>query len=102
MQTQPSQQEIIWSVVCQITPGRAVSYGEVARRAGLAGKARYVGYALGQIPPDSSVPWYRVVNSQRRISFPPASLQADRQKQLLQEEGVVFKGYQVNRDFFEG
>jgi methylated-DNA-protein-cysteine methyltransferase-like protein len=98
----PSRQEMIWLVVSQIPAGRAVSYGEVARRAGLAGMARYVGYALGQLPGNSQVPWFRVVNSQRRISFPPGSAQADRQKELLEADGVVLMGYRVTREYFEG
>lgn len=102
MSDHPSRQEMIWSVVSQIPPGRAASYGEVARRAGLGRMARYVGYALGQIPPDSQVPWFRVVNGQRRISFPPGSAQADRQKGLLEADGAVLIGYRVVPECFEG
>lgn len=98
----PSRQERIWSVVSQIPAGQAASYGEVARRAGLDGMARYVGYVLGRIPAGSLIPWYRVVNSQRRISFPAGSVQADRQKALLEAEGALVLGYQVSRECFEG
>lgn len=98
----PSRQEIIWSVVSQIPPGHAVSYGEVARRAGLDGMARYVGYALGQLAPGSCVPWHRVVNRQGRISFAPGSPAADRQKALLLDEGAILRGYRVSRNCFDG
>lgn len=99
---EPTREEIIWSVVNQLEPGRTASYGEIARRAGLPGMARYVGYALGRLSPNSGVPWHRVVNSQRRISFPPGSAQADRQKALLEAEGVLVQGYRVNPEAFEG
>lgn len=102
MHEYPTRQEIIWSVVSQTPAGKAVSYGEVARRAGLGGLARYVGYALRQLPAGSRVPWHRVVNSQGRISFPPGSAQADKQKALLEAEGVLVEGYRVNRGSFEG
>lgn len=98
----PTRQEIIWSVVSQIPAGHAASYGEVARRAGLGGMARYVGYALGQLPPGSRVPWHRVVNRQGRISFAPGSPAADRQKALLLDEGATLLGYRVSRGCFEG
>lgn len=97
-----SHQEMIWSVVARLPAGRAASYGEIARRAGLPGMARFVGYALGQLAADSLVPWHRVVNSQRRISFPPGSPQAERQKALLEAEGVSLTGYRVDRQYFEG
>ena len=41
-----------------------ISYGAVADRAGLPGYARYVGYTLKHLPPESSLPWHRVINSE--------------------------------------
>ena len=76
--------------MCRIPRGRVASYGEVARRAGLAGQARLVGYALhaGQ---DDAVPWHRVVNAQGRLSLagldPDAALT---QSMRLEHEGVTF------------
>ncbi|NBC32114.1 MAG: hypothetical protein GVY13_05500 [Alphaproteobacteria bacterium] len=42
--------ERIWSVVEGIPEGCVLNYGEVARLAGLKGKARLVGMALGRAP----------------------------------------------------
>lgn len=56
----------------------------------LPGYARYVGTVLKKLPPDSRLPWHRVVNAQGRLSFKPGSSQYLRQKSLLESEGVVF------------
>lgn len=97
-----SRQQIIWSVVCQIPSGRTASYGEVARRAGLPGLARYVGRSLSQLPPGSQVPWHRVVNAQRRISFSLASPQGQEQQLRLEAEGIAVAMGRVGKVFFEG
>jgi methylated-DNA-protein-cysteine methyltransferase-like protein len=46
---------------------------------------RWVGAAMAACPDD--VPWQRVINSQGKISERPG---AERQRTLLEEEGVVF------------
>lgn len=66
------------------------SYGQVAKMADLPGYARYVGYVLKTLPSDTKLPWYRVVNSQGRISFGAGTSQYLRQKSLLEAEGIVF------------
>ena len=77
----------IYDVVLQIPRGRVATYGQVARLAGLGGHARQVGYALHNLPEKSGIPWQRVINSKGEISQRPG---AQRQKELLLEEGVVF------------
>ncbi|QCF26424.1 MGMT family protein [Hydrocarboniclastica marina] len=97
-----NRQQIIWSVVCQIPSGRTASYGEVARRAGVPGLARYVGRTLAQLPPGSQVPWHRVVNAQRRISFSLDSPQGQEQKLRLEAEGITVEKGRVAKRVFEG
>jgi methylated-DNA-protein-cysteine methyltransferase-like protein len=53
--------------------------------------SRWVGAAMAACPDD--VPWQRVVNSQGKISERPG---AKRQRQLLEEEGIVFVKDKVN------
>ena len=84
----PSYQRI-WQTVCAIPIGSVACYGQVADLAGLPGRARLVGKALGYAPLDMNVPWQRVVNSQGKISFPKDSELFNKQKGLLQSEGVV-------------
>ncbi|MDT8438725.1 MAG: MGMT family protein [Wenzhouxiangellaceae bacterium] len=82
----------IWDVVAGIPAGCVLNYGEVARLAGLPGRARLVGRALGLAPKSMKLPWHRVVNAQGRISFKPGGAKHRRQRELLEAEGVVFVG----------
>jgi methylated-DNA-protein-cysteine methyltransferase-like protein len=76
----------VWAVVAATEPGRVMSYGQVARRAGYPRHARMVGRALGRsrVP----LPWYRVVRSDRTLAFAPGSDAYERQKASLENEGV--------------
>jgi len=80
----------VWDVVAGIPEGCVLNYGEVARLAGLPGRARLVGRALGLAPKAMQLPWHRVVNAQGKISFNPTGAKYKRQKKLLEAEGVEF------------
>lgn len=82
----PERQQV-YQVIHQIPPGRLCSYGRVAALAGFPGRARWVGRLLSQLPDDSQLPWFRVINSQGRISFAPGSDSYRRQLAKLIEEG---------------
>ncbi|WP_286232995.1 MGMT family protein [Thalassotalea sediminis] len=90
----------IWHTVQLIPKGKVATYGQVADLAGLPGRARLVGKALGKVPQQgwqqSAVPWYRVINAQGKISFPIGSEQFERQQTLLQQENVVVLGNKIN------
>jgi methylated-DNA-protein-cysteine methyltransferase-like protein len=78
----------IYAVVRRIPAGRVATYGQVAELAGLAGRARQVGYALHALPDHTSLPWHRVVNAGggiSRRSMPGAELT---QQVLLEQEGI--------------
>jgi methylated-DNA-protein-cysteine methyltransferase-like protein len=81
--------EAVWDVVAGIPAGYVLTYGQVAALAGLPNAARRVSGALGQAPKNKPVPWHRVINAQGKISIPKESRWYLRQKDLLQEEGVV-------------
>jgi methylated-DNA-protein-cysteine methyltransferase-like protein len=94
----PNQQafyEQVWSLVRQVPRGKVVTYGQVAYllpppaemefQTYTALSRRWVGSAMAACPSD--VPWQRVINSQGKISDRPG---AQRQRQLLEEEGIVF------------
>ena len=89
--------KIFKTVEC-VPPGKVASYGQIADLAGLPGRARLVGKALGGA--EQNVPWFRILRSNGQIAFPPGSEQAERQKGLLQEEGVVVTNNRVRlKDF---
>ena len=83
--------ERIWQVVAAIPRGCVSTYGEIAHRAGLPGAARRVGTALRALPPDTRIPWHRVINAGGRISLPRGSDSQRLQRQRLEAEGVEFK-----------
>lgn len=77
----------ILAAVRAIPAGEVAGYGEVARRAGLPGRARLVARILsaGDVP---GLPWHRVLRSDGRIAFPEGSEGFDEQVQRLRAEGV--------------
>ena len=79
----------IYAVVRRIPRGRVATYGQVASLAGLAGRARQVGYALHALSGSSAVPWQRVVNAAGAISLSPMRGGIS-QRLLLEREGVRF------------
>jgi methylated-DNA-protein-cysteine methyltransferase-like protein len=94
----PNQQayyEQVWNLVRQIPRGKVASYGQIAMmipppmgvdfESYKAFSPRWVGGAMAACP--DGVPWQRVINSQGKISEREG---AERQRQLLEEEGVVF------------
>ncbi len=95
----------IWQTVQAIPIGKIACYGQIADLAGLPGRARLVGKALGAVPKEGwrgqAVPWYRVLNSQGKISFPLGSENFERQKNLLQDEQVVVIGVRVKLKEFQ-
>ncbi|MGD8109083.1 MGMT family protein [Vibrio sp. TRT 17S01] len=76
----------IFAVIHQIPYGKVTTYGDIAKMAGYPGYARHVGKALGNLPKDSKLPWYRVINSQGQISLTGSAM--ERQRNALQSEGV--------------
>ncbi|MGI9273493.1 MAG: MGMT family protein [Endozoicomonas sp.] len=86
----------IWFILGQVPTGTVVTYGQLADMAGAPGYARVVGNILKQLPAGSGLPWHRVINSKGAISFPEDSPRYQKQKSLLEEEGVVFISGRIN------
>ena len=68
--------------------GQVAGYGEIARRAGLPGRARRVAHLLSHNE-DPRLPWHRILRSDGRIAFPDDSPQFVEQVQRLRAEGVA-------------
>jgi len=84
--------EAYFRVIRRIPRGRVMTYGDVAIAAGFPGRARRVGYALHGLK-DARVPWWRVVNAQGRIAIDGGRGEgAERQRDLLEAEGVELVG----------
>lgn len=81
--------ERIYAVVRQIPRGKVATYGQIAAVVGGC-SARMVGYALAALPEGSDVPWQRVINHQGKISPHGFGYGSAMQRQLLEQEGVLF------------
>ena len=86
----------VYGVVGAIPPGRVLTYGQIATLVGAPYLARQVGWAMHGCP--LGLPWQRVVGAGGRLltrsPHPPGgSLQ---QRQLLEQEGVLFIGERVD------
>lgn len=84
----PPDHAAILRTIAAIPRGRVTSYGEIATRAGLPGRARLVGRVLGDYS-DLKLPWQRVLRSDGRIAFPSGSRGYREQRARLIEEGVT-------------
>ncbi len=76
----------ILSVVDEIPMGKVATYGQIARLIGREKNARLVGKVLSLSQYYGEYPCHRVVNHQGRLA--PGWME---QRELLLEEGVVFK-----------
>ena len=82
--------ERIWAAVTAIPAGKVATYGQVAERADLPGRARLVGRAMRELPEHSPVPWFRVIGAGGRISERGSPDSEEEQRLLLEDEGVEF------------
>lgn len=79
--------DAVLAQLASLVPGEICSYGRLAERAGLPGRARLVARVLADLPAESGLPWHRVLRSGGRIAFAPGSPDFVRQAALLRAEG---------------
>lgn len=84
----------ILAAIRAIPPGCVAAYGEVARRAGLPGRARLTARVLGDND-DPDLPWYRVLRAGGRIAFEEGSRGWREQTARLRAEGVRIENGRV-------
>jgi len=84
----------LYLAIHKVPKGRVSTYGAIARLAGHPNGARWAGRVLSQLPEDSALPWYRIINSQGKISLP--GTRGATQRELLEREGVTFENDKIN------
>lgn len=82
-----SAPEKIIAAIRAVPKGEVAGYGEIARRAGLPGRARMVAFILSHNE-DSQLPWHRIMRSDGSIAFPKDSAHYAEQTRRLRAEGV--------------
>ena len=87
--TAPVGHREIYAAVKRIPKGSVATYGQIAKLVGHC-TARMVGYAMAALPAGSRVPWQRVINAQGMISARSHGDGDERQRVMLEKEGVEF------------
>lgn len=80
------------TLIRSIPQGYVAYYGQIAALAGNPTAARQVARLLHAASQKYRLPWHRVVNAKGRISLPKGR-GYERQRELLESEGVVFGLY---------
>jgi len=102
MKSSPSTPEQrILAAIRAVPRGQVASYGAIARRAGLPGRARLVARILGRNE-DPALPWHRILRSDGRIAFPPGSAEFAEQCRRLRADGVEPRNGRVRLPQDEG
>lgn len=76
--------EQVYAVVKQVPYGKVVSYSQISWMLGYIHRARHVGHAMRECPPN--LPAHRVVRADGSVS----GGDADMRKVFLEDEGVTF------------
>ena len=88
----PPFHRVVYRLVRQVPRGKVATYGQIAAILGHPRAARAVGHALRMLPPmlTRDVPWQRIVNAAGHISCRGDVYRPDRQRTLLEAEGIRF------------
>ncbi|WP_127559104.1 MGMT family protein [Saccharospirillum alexandrii] len=79
-----SAKAAFYQTLSSIPPGYFTSYGRLASLCGV--HVRQIQAWLRSLPRESGLPWFRIINSQRKITEHPGSMT---QYELLKAEGLL-------------
>ena len=88
----------IYDLVALVPKGKVTTYGAIAKA--VLTNPRVVGYALHGNKDPQHIPCHRVINSKGEISSGYAFGGPNVQKEMLEEEGVVFNNNKVDLSTF--
>jgi methylated-DNA-protein-cysteine methyltransferase-like protein len=80
--------ERVYRIVRSIPAGRVMTYGQIAEVLGDGYTARTVGFVMHGS--DDKTPWHRVINAQGACSTGGLVLPHDKQRRMLEAEGIRF------------
>jgi methylated-DNA-protein-cysteine methyltransferase-like protein len=94
--TQQQRKEAIYLALAQIPQGKVITYGNLAKLAGMPNGARLAGRLMCELPEGTNLPWHRVINAQGKLSMPVDSEGYREQHQRLLKDGVEFVNGKIN------
>lgn len=98
--TQQQRKEAIYLALAQIPKGKVITYGNLAKLAGMPNGARLAGRLMCELPEGSKLPWHRVINSQGRLSLPKDSDSYREQIRRLEKDGVVITNGKIKLSIY--
>ncbi len=99
MMSKINKQEV-YDYLRTIPKGKVVTYGMIARHLGSIRWARAVGSILHVNPDGEKYPCYKVVTADGKLSKSYAFGGIDRQKALLQRDGIKVNGDKVDTNLY--
>jgi len=99
--TPAEKYKAILGVVKRVPKGCVATYSQIADIAGLPGRARMVGKALGATFASSEIPWFRVLRADGRIAFGADTHIGKEQAMHLSNETIEVKNMRVNLKLYQ-
>ena len=87
-------------IIQQIPDGKVATYGQIATLAGNNRAARQISRILHSSSKKYKLPWYRVINSQGRISLRTGD-GFEMQKAMLESEGILVRNGKIDLKKFQ-
>ena len=81
----------VYEIAARIPEGKVMTYGQIAALLGRPSASREVGRAMAMTPPELQIPCHRVVNKSGALAPDYVFGGADKQRAMLEQEGVTFK-----------
>jgi len=98
--TQQQRKEAIFLALAQIPKGKVITYGNLAKLAGMPNGARLAGRLMCELPEGSRLPWHRVINSQGKLSLREDSDSYREQMRRLEKEGIEIKNGKIKLSIY--
>lgn len=91
----------VYEFLKTIPKGKVATYGQIAESLGNKNLARVVGNILHKNPDPKTYPCYKVVNKNGKLSQNYAFGGIQKQKFLLENDGIVVKNDRVNLEVYK-
>lgn len=93
--------EKVFEFLRTIPKGKVVTYGQISEYLGNKNLARAVGNILHNNPNEDKYPCYKVVDSKGNLSKQFAFGGIEKQKEKLEQDGIVVADYKVDLDKYK-